>query len=172
MWDYLIQRARVVDGSGAPSFVADVAIGGDTIAEVGTLASPPARVIIDGTGLTLAPGFIELHTHSDYTLLVNPLAESKVHQGVTTEVIGNCGTSPAPLGDEAYPIIRTRMQQQYQLDVSWRTLAGYLERLAGSGIAVNVAPIVGHGTIRSAVMGYAQRPPTTSELTHIDRKSV
>ena len=167
MWDVLIQQARVVDGSGAPSFVADVAIRGDTIAQVGTIVSPQARVIIDGTGLTLAPGFIDLHTHSDYTLLVNPLAESKVHQGVTTEVIGNCGTSPAPLGDEAYPIIRARMRQQYQLDVSWRTLAGYLQRLAASGSAVNVVPIVGHGTIRSAVMEYAQRPPTTTELTRM-----
>ena len=167
MWDFLIQQARVVDGSGAPSFVADVAVGGDTIAEVGALASPQARVVIDGTGLTLAPGFIDIHTHSDYTLLVNPLAESKVYQGVTTEVIGNCGTSPAPLGDEAYPIIRARMQQQYQLDVSWRTLADYLKRLAASGTAVNVVPIVGHGTVRSAVMGYAQRPPTTSELRHM-----
>jgi N-acyl-D-amino-acid deacylase len=169
MWDILIQQARVVDGSGAPSCVADVAIRGDTIAQVGTITSPQARVVVNGTGLTLAPGFIDLHTHSDYTLLVNPLAESKVHQGVTTEVIGNCGTSPAPLGDEAFPIIRARMQQQYRLDVSWRTLAGYLERLAESGTAVNVVPIVGHGTIRSAVMGYAQRPPTTSELTHMQR---
>jgi len=169
MWDLLIQQARVVDGSGALSFVADVAICGDTIAQVGTITSSQARVVVDGTGLTLAPGFIDLHTHSDYTLLVNPLAESKVHQGVTTEVIGNCGTSPAPLGEEAFPIIRARMQQQYRLDVSWRTLAGYLERLAESGTAVNVVPIVGHGTIRSAVMGYAQRPPTTSELTHMQR---
>jgi N-acyl-D-amino-acid deacylase len=167
MWDLLIQQVRVVDGSGAPSFVADVAIRGDTIAQVGTLTSSPARVMIDGTGLTLGPGFIDLHTHSDYTLLVNPLAESKVRQGVTTEVVGNCGTSPAPLGDEAYPIIRARMQQQYRLDVSWRTLAGYLERLTESGIAVNVVPIVGHGAIRSAVMGYAQRLPTTTELTHM-----
>src|SRR5919109_5194458 len=169
MWDLLIQQARVIDGSGAPSFVADVAIREDTIAQVGRVTRPQARVIIDGTGLTVGPGFIDLHAHSDYTLLVNPLAESKVHQGVTTEVIGNCGSSPAPLGDEAYPIIRARMQQQYQLDVSWRTLAGYLERLAASGIAVNVVPIVGHGTIRSAVMGYAQRPPTASELTHMQR---
>src|SRR5919108_355345 len=167
MWDVLIQQARVVDGSGAPAFVADVAVRGDTIARVGTVTSSQARVVIDGTGLTLGPGFIDLHTHSDYTLLVNPLAESKVHQGVTTEVIGNCGTSPAPLGDEAYPIVRARMQQQYQLDVSWRTLAGYLERLAEAGIAVNVVPIVGHGAIRSAVMGYAQRLPTASELTHM-----
>jgi N-acyl-D-amino-acid deacylase len=169
MWDLLIQQARVVDGSGAPPFVADVAIRGDTIAQVGGTMAPQARVMIDGAGLTLGPGFIDLHTHSDYTLLVNPLAESKVHQGVTTEVIGNCGTSPAPLGDEAHPIIHARMQQQYQLDVSWRTLAGYLERVAESGIAVNVVPIVGHGTIRSAVMSYAQRPPTTSELTHMQR---
>ena len=169
MWDVLIQQARVIDGSGAPSFVGDVAICGDTIAQVGTIASPQARRVIGGTGLTLAPGFIDLHTHSDYTLLVNPLAESKVHQGVTTEVIGNCGTSPAPLGDEAYPIIRARMQQQYQLEVSWHTLADYLERLADSGVAVNVVPIVGHGTVRSAVMGYAQRPPTASELRRMQR---
>ncbi|HEX9867460.1 MAG TPA: D-aminoacylase [Candidatus Tectomicrobia bacterium] len=167
MWDLLIQQARVIDGSGAPSFVADVAIDGDTIAEIGALTASQARVIIDGTGLVLGPGFIDLHTHSDYTLLVNPLAESKVHQGVTTEVIGNCGSSPAPLGDEAYPIIRARMEQQYQLDVNWRTLAGYLERLTTSGMAVNVVPIVGHGTVRSAVMGYAQRPPTASELARM-----
>src|SRR5262245_38426854 len=169
MWDLLIQQARVIDGSGAPSFVADVAIRGNTIAQVGTITSPQAGVMIDGTGLTLAPGFIDLHTHSDYTLLVNPMAESKVQQGVTTEVIGNCGTSPAPLGDEGYAIIRSRMQQQYQLDVNWRTLASYLERLPVSGTAVNVVPIVGHGTIRSAAMGYAQRPPTTSELSHMRR---
>ena len=133
MWDVLIQHAQVIDGSGAPSFIADVAIRGDSIAQVGSVASPQARVTIDGTGLTVGPGFIDLHTHSDYTLLVNPLAESKVHQGVTTEVIGNCGTSPAPLGDEAYPIIRARMEQQYQLDVSWRTLGGYLDRLVDIG---------------------------------------
>jgi N-acyl-D-amino-acid deacylase len=167
MWDLLIQGAQVIDGSGAPSFVADVAIRGDTIAAVEPVISPQARVIIDGAGLTVGPGFIDLHTHSDYTLLVNPLAESKVHQGVTTEVIGNCGTSPAPLGDEAYPIIRARMEQQYALEVNWRTLAGYLERLAESGSAVNVVPIVGHGTVRSAVMGYAQRAPTASELARM-----
>jgi N-acyl-D-amino-acid deacylase len=167
MWDFLIRQARIVDGSGAPSFVADVAIGGDTITQVGTIAAPQARAMIDGTGLTLAPGFIDLHTHSDYTLLVNPLAESKVHQGVTTEVIGNCGTSPAPLGDEAYPIIRARMQEQYQLDVGWRTMDGYVQRVAASGIAVNVVPLVGHGTIRSAVMGYAERPPTSTEVTRM-----
>jgi N-acyl-D-amino-acid deacylase len=167
MWDLLIQRAQVIDGSGAPLFVADIAIRGDTIVQVGQVTAPEARLRIDGTGLTVGPGFIDLHTHSDYTLLVNPLAESKVHQGVTTEVIGNCGTSPAPLGDEAYPIIRARMAQQYQLTVSWRTLAGYLERLAECGSAVNVVPIVGHGTVRSAVMGYAQRQPTARELAQM-----
>jgi N-acyl-D-amino-acid deacylase len=164
MWDLLIQGARVVDGSGAPSFVTDVAVRGDRIAQVGQVEERRARTIIDGTGLVVAPGFIDLHTHSDYTLLVNPLAESKVRQGVTTEVIGNCGTSPAPLGEEGYPIVRARMAQQYQVDVTWRTFGGYLARLAEAGVAVNVVPLVGHGTLRSAVMGYAQRPPTASEL--------
>ncbi|MGH8056757.1 MAG: N-acyl-D-amino-acid deacylase family protein, partial [Candidatus Entotheonellia bacterium] len=164
MWDLLIRQGHVVDGSGAASFVGDVAVQGDAIIHVGQAEEPQARLVIDGAGLTVAPGFIDLHTHSDYTLLVNPLAESKVRQGVTTEVIGNCGTSPAPLGDEAYPIIRSRMQQQYQLDVTWRSLGGYLERLAETGAAVNVVPVVGHGTVRSAVMGYAQREATASEL--------
>lgn len=164
MWDLLIQQARVADGSGTPSFVADIAIRGDLIAQVGEVSERQARLIVDGTGLIVAPGFIDLHTHSDYTLLVNPLAESKVHQGVTTEVIGNCGTSPAPLGEEGYPIVRARMAQQYQLDVTWHTVGGYLERLAETGIAVNVVPLVGHGTLRSAVMGYAQRAPDGSEL--------
>src|SRR5919201_198909 len=167
MWDLLVQQAQVIDGSGAPAFAADVAVRGDVIVQVGQVGGPQARTIIDGTRLAVAPGLIDLHTHSDYTLLVNPLAESKVHQGVTTEVIGNCGTSPAPLGDEAYPIVRGRMAQQYQLDVTWRTLGGYLERLAESGIAVNVVPIVGHGTVRSAVMGYAQRRPTANELARM-----
>jgi N-acyl-D-amino-acid deacylase len=167
MWDLLVQQAQVVDGSGVPPFIADIAIRGDSIAAVGQVTSTEARLRINGTGLTVGPGFIDLHTHSDYTLLVNPLAESKVHQGVTTEVIGNCGTSPAPLGDEAYPIIRARMAEQYALEVSWRTFAGYLERLAASGSAVNVVPIVGHGTVRSAVMGYAQRQPIASELAHM-----
>ncbi len=164
MWDLLIRQAQVVDGSGGPAYVADVAVQGDAIAQVGQVREPQARIIIEGAGLIVAPGFIDLHTHSDYTLLVNPLAESKIHQGVTTEVIGNCGTSPAPLGDEGYPIVRARMQQQYQLDVTWRTFAEYLARLAESGVAVNVVPVIGHGTVRSAVMGYAQRQPTTGEL--------
>jgi N-acyl-D-amino-acid deacylase len=167
MWDLLIRQAQVIDGSGTPSFPADIAIRGDTIAEIGRVTPSEARVHIDGTGLTVAPGFIDLHTHSDYTLLVNPLAESKIQQGVTTEVIGNCGTSAAPLGDEGYPIVRARMQQQYGLDVGWRTLAGYLGRLAEGGSAVNVVPIVGHGTVRSAVMGYAQRQPTSTELSRM-----
>ena len=164
MWDLLIQQAHVVDGSGTPSFVADVAICGDLIAQVGQVPASQARSIIDGAGLIVAPGFIDLHTHSDYTLLVNPLAESKVRQGVTTEVIGNCGTSPAPLGEEGYPIVRARMAQQYQLEVTWRSFGAYLEHLSEAGVAVNVVPLVGHGTLRGAVMGYAQRAPTAREL--------
>jgi N-acyl-D-amino-acid deacylase len=163
MWDWLIRGAQVIDGSGAPACVADIAICGDRIVQVGQVQQRQARAVIDGAGLTAAPGFIDLHTHSDYTLLVNPLAESKVRQGVTTEVIGNCGTSPAPLGEEGYAVVRARMAQQYRLDVTWRSFGGYLERLAASGIAVNVVPLVGHGTLRSAVMGYARRAPTAGE---------
>src|SRR5690606_15644469 len=111
--------------------------------------------------------FTHLPTHADCTRLVNPLAGSKIRQGVTTEVIGNCGASPAPLGEEGYPIVRARMAQQYQLDVTWQSFGGYLASLAEGGVAVNVVPLVGHGTLRSAVMGYAQRAPTASELDRL-----
>ncbi len=100
MLDIKIAGGRIVDGTGAPARGADVGITGDAITAVGDLAREPAGRTIDAAGLTVAPGFIDVHSHSDWRLWGNRRAESKIRQGVTTEVVGNCGFSPAPVSDE------------------------------------------------------------------------
>src|SRR5438067_7421604 len=96
IWDILIRGGMVIDGSGGPGENADVAISGGHIAAIGTPLSGTAARVIDAEGLAVAPGFIDIKTHSDFTLPINPKAESKVRQGVTTEIIGHCGFSVAP----------------------------------------------------------------------------
>ena len=97
MLDILIRNAKVVDGTGSPWYRADVEVIGDTIAQIGGLHDADAHLVIDAEDKVVCPGFIEIHGHSDQTLLINPLAESSIHMGITTETIGNCGSSLAPL---------------------------------------------------------------------------
>jgi N-acyl-D-aspartate/D-glutamate deacylase len=162
MYDVLIKGGRVVDGSGSPWFSADVAISGGKIVKVGRGLSGAAETI-DAAGKVVSPGFIDAHTHSDVSLIAWPRAESKVFQGVTTEVIGNCGSSPAPMVGEA----RERVVKQLAgtgAALDWTGLDGYLGRLERDGVAVNVVPLVGFGTVRQVVMGKdTDRPATTEE---------
>src|SRR5262245_35659765 len=128
MLDLLIRGATLIDGSGAMAFAGDVGVKGDRIAVVGAVAEP-VREVIDGTGRVLAPGFIVMHSHTDYYLLVNPAAESKVSQGVTTEVCGNCGFSPGPLlSDLALERARATLAR-YDIEPEWRTLGEFLDLL-------------------------------------------
>jgi len=117
----LIRGARIVDGTGSPWFFGDVEVAGDRIARVGRRldATPGARVV-DAEGRVLAPGFIDIHSHSDDTILLNPRAESKVRQGVTSEVIGNCGYSLAPLEGGALADVRRDLEDS-GIDVRWRS---------------------------------------------------
>lgn len=98
MLDILVRGGTVVDGTGAPGFPADVGVADGRVVEVADGLEAEAERTIDARGMCVAPGFIDPHTHSDVPLMVNPAAESKIRQGVTTEVVGNCGSSPAPLG--------------------------------------------------------------------------
>ncbi len=144
MFDILIHGAEIIDGTGADSFTADVGIRGDRIAAVGNLREAPAQQRLDATGLTVSPGFIDIHTHSDFTLLVDGRADSQVCQGVTTEVIGQCGFSAAPmgaLGDASHLIGHVEVG----VALDWRSFGDYLERLQQAQPAVNVAAFVGHG---------------------------
>src|SRR5206468_3890619 len=132
-----------------PPVRADVGIGGEGIAMVGDLARESAGQTLDASGLMVAPGFIDMHSHSDWRLTGNRRAESKVRQGVTTEVVGNCGFSPAPVSPEFLDELRgLALYIPKGLDFAWPTFGDYLKSLDAGGLALNVAQLVGHGTLR------------------------
>jgi len=162
MFDAVIRNAYIVDGTGNPWFEADIGIKSGKISEIGNLDFEDADRIINAKELMVCPGFIDMHSHSEYSLLANSKAESKIKQGVTTEVNGNCGDSPAPI--EGMTAEAAEEAKEYKLNMDWSTLAEYLDKLERQGISLNVAQLVGHGTIRIAVMGHENRPPTREEL--------
>lgn len=167
MLDVLIQGGTVIDGTGDPGVAADVAIAGDRIEAIQPGLVAEADRTIDATGLCVAPGFIDPHTHSDVPLLVNPEAHSKVRQGVTTEVVGNCGSSPAPLVDQTLEEASKRCAL-LGLEVTWRSFGEYVERLGQPGTSVNVVPLVGHNTVRGAVLGFDDVQPTPEQLSEME----
>jgi len=164
IYEIAILNGIVVDGSGNPWFKANIAIESGKIVAISRYENFNAENVIDASGLIVSPGFIDIHSHSDITLLVNPLAESKVMQGVTLEVVGNCGNSAAPVvGDFAVNRMRRRLAE-YNLNLEWSSVGDYLSFMERRGVSVNVATLVGHGQIRSCVMGFEAREPTLSEL--------
>ena len=168
MLDLKIAGGQVLDGTGAPAMRVDVGVTGDTITAVGDLARESAGRTVDASGLAVAPGFIDMHSHSDWRLFGNRRAESKIRQGVTTEVVGNCGFSPAPVSDEFREDMRGfALYVPPGMDFSWRSVGEFLRRYEGEGLALNVAQLVGHGTLRLAVMGFARRAPSARELSRM-----
>ena len=160
MFDLKIAGALLYDGTGTPARAADVGILGDRIADVGDLAAAPARESLDARGRCLCPGFIDVHTHSDTLALQVPDAPSKLFQGVTVEVAGNCGGSAAPAGEER---ALTAGAGANAVEYRWRTVAEYRACVERARPAVNLALLVGHNTLRAAVMGYANRPAGADE---------
>lgn len=172
MYDLLIQGARLVDGTGAPWRHADVAVSSGKIAAVGRLPGEKAATTVAADGRYLTPGFIDIHTHSDYGLVAEPTCESAVRQGATTNVIGNCGISAAPVADAFATLIERLIPSGTEVDIDWRTYDGYLSRVEDQGVGMNVVPLVAHGSVRLAVLGYEERRPTPEELDrmreHVD----
>jgi N-acyl-D-amino-acid deacylase len=167
MHDLVIRGGLVVDGTGAPGYGADVVVNEGRISEVGCLGS---RRTVDADGLVVAPGFIDLHAHSDLVLLERPEHEPKVLQGVTTELLGQDGLSYAPISPEALPLMRdmvAAINGAPDVPYDWTTMAGYLERLAAARPAVNVACLVPHGALRLSVTGMADRPATDEEVARM-----
>ena len=161
MLDLLIRGANVVDGTGRERFRGDVGVSGDTIAHVGEQAGD-ARELVDAGGLALAPGFIDIHAHTDAWLLINPHAESKALQGVTTEVGGNCGLSPGPITEESRRDADEWLGRA-GLAVDWNTLGEFFARLEQRGLGINYACHVGQGQVRGLVVGYDDRAATDAE---------
>jgi N-acyl-D-amino-acid deacylase len=163
MFDLLIKNAKVLDGLGSEERTADVGVRGDTIEAVGELAASEAERVIEADGLHVCPGFIDMHTHSGFLYPINPNAESKVHQGVTTELIGHCGTSIAPLRGDARKEAES-LTKVIGLEIDWETFDEYNAKVLDTGIALNIAHLLGHGTLRDAVMGRTDRAPTPDEI--------
>jgi len=160
-FDVLIRGGQVLDGTGAAAVSADVGIRGDRIVGVGSLAGRTARTTVDATGLVVAPGFIDLHTHSEMPLVSDGTAQSKVRQGVTLDVMGE-STSAAPrdgLNDTTTGADGVR--------IDWTTFTGYFERLERQGMSINVISHVASEQVRRVVKGYDSSPATPQELARM-----
>src|SRR5205807_5238095 len=172
-FDVLIRGGRVLDGTGAGPRALDIGIRDGTIARLGRIRSGDADQTIDASERYVAPGFIDIHTHSDIGILAEPTAESAVRQGMTTHVVGNCGDSPAPISDR-YRDLAVRRFEYYSAgrDWTWSTYGEYLDFIQRQGTGINIAALVGHGAIRLAVMGFEERAPTGDERAamraHVD----
>ena len=162
-YDVVLAGGRVVDGTGAPWFRADVGVIGDRIAAIGDLAGASAARRIDARGLVVAPGFIDMMGQSEYNVLVDGRAASKITQGITTEVTGE-GSSIAPLNARMLADARA-VYEHYGVTPSFTTLAGYFEEFARRGVTLNLATFVGAGGIRDLVIGKENRAPTPQELS-------
>ena len=161
-FDFLIKQGRVIDGSGRPGYIADLAIKGDRIVRIGNLGNGSAKRVIDARGMVVAPGFIDMLGQSETYLLIDPRAMSKVMMGVTTEVTGE-GESIAPVNAR---LIKEQedFNRRYNLTIDWSTLGEYFARLESQGTGVNLATFVGATQVREYVVGFDNRPPTPAEL--------
>ncbi len=153
---YSYRAARSLTAQAQPALRCDVGIAGDTIAAVGMLQAAQAREVIDARGLHICPGFIDMHGHSDFNLLVQPPGRGKVMQGITTEVMGNCGLSAAPLLGAARAQ-REKSIKNLGLDLGWTHLDEFAEAIKDRKLPCHMVPLIGHGNIRGSIMGYGSR---------------
>ena len=162
-YDVLIRGGRVIDGTGAPPVIADVAIAGDRIVKMGPVRGS-GTTTIDASGKIVCPGFIDIHSHTDLSLLVEPRAESKIRQGVTTEVAGQDGSSLAPLTEDRLKSLQEGYGRRYGVDIEWTDFTGLFNTLERQGIGVNFMSLAGQGTIRGYVVGNENVPATARQI--------
>jgi N-acyl-D-amino-acid deacylase len=163
-YDLIIRNGNIVDGTGAPPYAGDVAISGDRIDAVGRV-SGSARREIDAAGMAVAPGFIDVHAHDDAAVVRDPRVDFKIMQGVTTDVVGNCGAGVAPVNDE----FRRNYQAGFspilgESSLAWTTTAEYFDAVDAAHPACNVAAYVPHGVLRYNALGAERREPSEAEM--------
>jgi len=154
VFDLVIKNGHIIDGTGNPWFKADVGISDGRITELSRVPLKSSGRIIDAMGMLICPGFINLHSHSDGSILYHNNAENCLSMGLVTELTGQCGSSVAPITEDYRESVRTRMKGRLSpIEVNWLTLGEWLRKLEEKGVGINVAPLVGHGTLRACVMG-------------------
>ncbi|TMV51501.1 D-aminoacylase [Paenibacillus mesophilus] len=171
MLDLIIRGGRIADGTGNPWFYGDVGVKDGRIAAVGKLDQEAARTV-NANGSVIAPGFIDGHCHSDLMIFDYPHSEIKLRQGVTTEVVGNCGLAPAPYVKERAEMLKSYVQPvlgKTEWEWPWETVGQYMDHLASSRPSEHLATYVAHGALRISVMGFDNRPATREELERMKR---
>lgn len=163
-YDLIIKGGTIVDGTGLDSFIADIGIKGDVIIDIGDLDADCSLKSICASGKVVSPGFIDVHSHTDEILLINPKADSKIFQGVTTEVCGNCGYSAFPVGGESRDELCERLLKNYGIDLNWDDLDGFFNSIEKKGISLNLATLTGHGTLRGVSMGLGSNTPSNDDM--------
>ncbi len=173
MYDLLIKNAYLIDGSGVPAVRADAAVQDGRIAALGDLGRAGAKETIDAAGLVVAPGFIDAHSHADFSVSACPTMDSALRQGVTTVVAGQCGISMAPLldGTREEVIRYLKLRKPPSPWEEWSDFASYLDYLDRLVPACNMVPLVGQGVVRAGVMGFSDRKPTAGELAEMRRQA-
>ena len=173
MLDIKIINAKIIDGTGSPAYDGEVGIVEDKITKIGDLSNEDAKTVIDAKGNVVAPGFIDMHTHSDMSLVYDRNASSRIYSGVTTDVIGNCGIGVAPVKLENKQLLLdylgTRIvgSMPVELELKWDTYKSYFEYMEQNPPAVNVAPLLAQGPIRIYEMGFSKEEPTDKELENM-----
>lgn len=174
MFDIKIINGTVIDGSGKERYRADIGIIGDKIVEIGNFSVAPASHIIDATGKIVAPGFIDVHTHSDFAIIFDPYATARLYDGVTADVIGNCGIGAAPNNDNTRDLLKSYLTTRIagsvpvaDLGLEWHTFSEYLDYLGEHPKAINIIPLLSHGAIRIDAMGFSEEKPTEEEMEHM-----
>lgn len=164
MLDLLIKNARIIDGTNSPAFDGQIGIKDGKITYVSSEnVAKASRETLDAKGLFAVPGFIDIHSHSDTSILDFPNAESRVFQGITTEITGNCGISSAPAS--ADPAKRKLLADYAGLNnITWNTTAEFFKAVEDKGVSTNIGLVTGHGTLRIAAMGFDKRKPTEAEM--------
>lgn len=170
----LIRHAKIADGTGRPCFCADVVVESEVIAAIGQISpfSDSFDVIIDADGLVLSPGFIDMHSHGDVIKIHQPSYAAKLMQGITTEVVGQCGLGAAPITNgnvETWMQMTGPVLGETRAEWPWRSFGEYLQALSSAGMINNVAALVSHGALRAAVAGLNERPLTEHELADMTR---
>jgi len=165
-YDFIISGGILYDGSGSPGMEADIAVKSDRIIEIApAIDKNKARAYFDARSKAVAPGFIDPHTHTDVHLLINPKAESKIRQGVTTEIGGNCGFSQFPLSDKMFEDRNENLKKRWDFELTWKDVKGFFETMEAHKFSLNLAMLLGFGTMRGTVLGPYDRKPTADELS-------